>query len=140
MLQSSQHYPISSCTIRPVSALSGQCLHYPVSVCTIRPVPALSGQCLHYPVSVCTIQSVSAPSGQCLHLHVKSPRKCSDRITKKQNILSVSKTCVLLLLTESKIEHPTTLRSAHTVYLCVLCGSQNKQLLFPYTTLTDWFL
>jgi len=32
------------------------------------------------------------------------------------------------------------LRSAHTVYLCVLCGSENKQKLFPYTTLTDWFL
>ena len=30
-------------------------------------------------------------------------------------------------------------RSAHTVYLCVLCGSQNKQRLFPYTTLTGWF-
>ena len=26
------------------------------------------------------------------------------------------------------------------LYLCVLCGSQNKQRLFPYTTLTDWFL
>jgi hypothetical protein len=32
------------------------------------------------------------------------------------------------------------LRSAHTVYLCVLCGSQNKQRLFPYTALTDWFV
>ena len=32
------------------------------------------------------------------------------------------------------------LRSAHTVCLCVLCGSQNKQRLFPYTALTDWFL
>ena len=32
------------------------------------------------------------------------------------------------------------LRSAHTVYLCVLCGFENKQLLFPYTALTDWFL
>ena len=29
---------------------------------------------------------------------------------------------------------------AHTVYLCVLCGSENKQRLFPYTALTDWFL
>ena len=28
---------------------------------------------------------------------------------------------------------------AHTVYLCVLCGSENKQRLFPYTALTDWF-
>ena len=27
-----------------------------------------------------------------------------------------------------------------THYLCVLCGSQNKQRLFPYTALTDWFV
>ena len=33
-----------------------------------------------------------------------------------------------------------TLRSVHTVYLCVLCGSQHKQRLFPYTALTGWFL
>jgi len=31
------------------------------------------------------------------------------------------------------------LRSAHTVYLCVLCGSENKQRLFPYTTLTGFY-
>jgi len=31
------------------------------------------------------------------------------------------------------------LRSAHTVFLCVLCGSENKQRLFPYTTVTGWF-
>jgi len=31
-------------------------------------------------------------------------------------------------------------RSTHTVYLCVLCGSENKQRLFPYTALTGWFL
>jgi len=31
-------------------------------------------------------------------------------------------------------------RSDHTVYLCVLCGSENKQRLFPYTALTDWFV
>jgi len=34
------------------------------------------------------------------------------------------------------VYHSTILRSAHTLYLCVLCGSQNKQLLFPYTALT----
>jgi len=38
------------------------------------------------------------------------------------------------------VQYSTILPSAHTVYLCVLCGSQNKQPLFPYTTLTDWFL
>jgi hypothetical protein len=26
------------------------------------------------------------------------------------------------------------------LYLCVLCASQNKQRLFPYTALKDWFL
>jgi len=26
------------------------------------------------------------------------------------------------------------------LYLFVLCGSQNKQPLFPYTALTDWFV
>ena len=39
-----------------------------------------------------------------------------------------------------QVEHSVMLRSVHTVYLCVLCGSQNKQRLFPYTALTDWFL
>jgi hypothetical protein len=34
----------------------------------------------------------------------------------------------------------TILRSAHTMYLCVLCGSENKQRLFPCTALTDWFV
>ena len=34
----------------------------------------------------------------------------------------------------------TILRSAHTVYLCVLCGSENRQRLFPYTALTGWFV
>ena len=28
----------------------------------------------------------------------------------------------------------------HTVYLCVLCGSENKQRLIPSTALRDWFL
>jgi hypothetical protein len=36
--------------------------------------------------------------------------------------------------------HSEILRSAHTVYLCVLCGSENKQRLCHYTALTDWFL
>ena len=32
------------------------------------------------------------------------------------------------------------LRSTHTVHLCVLCGSENKQRLFHCTALTGWFL
>jgi len=55
--------------------------------------------------------------------------------------------CVVYLLRIFKMFHGLMnnplyiiLRSAHTLYLCVLCGSQNKQRLFPYTALTDWFL
>ena len=29
------------------------------------------------------------------------------------------------------------LRSAHTVYLCVFCGSENKQRIFQCTALTE---
>jgi hypothetical protein len=32
------------------------------------------------------------------------------------------------------------LRSAHTVYLCFLYGSRNKQHLFLHAALTVWFL
>ena len=41
--------------------------------------------------------------------------------------------------TQTVCQHSAIPRSAHTVYLCVLCGSQNKQRLFPYTTLNDGF-
>ena len=40
----------------------------------------------------------------------------------------------------NQVQNLKILRSAHTVYLCVLCGSQNKQRLFPYTALTDCFV
>ena len=36
-------------------------------------------------------------------------------------------------------QHSAIARSAHTAYLCVFCGSENKQRSFPYTALTDWF-
>ena len=36
-----------------------------------------------------------------------------------------------------QVQHSQILRSAHTVYLCVLCGSENRQRLFHCTTLTD---
>jgi hypothetical protein len=26
------------------------------------------------------------------------------------------------------------------IYICVLCGSENKQRLFPYTAVTDWIV
>jgi hypothetical protein len=37
------------------------------------------------------------------------------------------------------IQRSKILRSAHTMCLSVLCGSENKQRLFQCTALTDWF-
>ena len=34
--------------------------------------------------------------------------------------------------------HSTILRSAHTLYLCILCGSQNKPIISLYST--DWLV
>jgi hypothetical protein len=52
--------------------------------------------------------------------------------------------CNITIITQSPavtlcVKQTAILRSAHTVYLCVLCGSENNQRLFPYTALTDWF-
>jgi len=41
---------------------------------------------------------------------------------------------------EANRRFPKLLSSVQTVYFSVLYVSQNKQRLFPYTALTDWFL
>jgi hypothetical protein len=46
---------------------------------------------------------------------------------------------VLTLQSPAPVLTYTILRSAHTVYLCVLYGSENKQRLFHCTALPDWF-
>jgi hypothetical protein len=40
----------------------------------------------------------------------------------------------------TKFKHSNILCFVITYCLCVSCGSQNKQQLFPYTELTDWYL
>jgi len=39
-----------------------------------------------------------------------------------------------------QVQYSAILRSVHTVYLCVLYGSESKLRLFPYTALTGWFV
>jgi len=73
---------------------------------------------------------------------------CFVWISEQTAIISLSSINWLVSVTETECVYCAVrtgslyiiLRSAHTVYLCVLCRSQNKQLLFPYTTLTGWFL
>jgi hypothetical protein len=45
----------------------------------------------------------------------------------------------VVTLYTTRVQHSTILHPAHTVDLNVLYGSQNKQILFPYTALTVWF-
>jgi len=66
---------------------------------------------------------------------------CTPPATLCQSSLTVSKvlkSCGNYMY--HQVHLATILRSAHTVYLCVLCGPENKQRLFPYTTLIDWFV
>jgi hypothetical protein len=46
----------------------------------------------------------------------------------------------LVIIRTDRFNAQKTLPSAHTVYVRVVCGSENKQRSFPYTTLTDLFL
>jgi len=47
---------------------------------------------------------------------------------------------IVVVILYRQVYCSTVLRSAHTLSLCVLCGSENKQWLFHYTTLTDRIL
>ena len=58
----------------------------------------------------------------------------------RQWSLNNCEVCVTCTAMWSPHVRPAILHSAHTVYLCVLCGSENKQRLFPYTALTGWFV
>ena len=66
---------------------------------------------------------------------VSEEEPCSFNYLNK--ILTLYSTVVTICTTSY---HSAILRSTHTVYLRVLCGSQNKQRLFPYIALTDWFV
>jgi hypothetical protein len=60
-------------------------------------------------------------------------------ISEQTAIISIYSMNWLVFITETECVY-CAVRSVHTVHLCVLCGSQNKQRLFPYTAWTDWFL
>jgi hypothetical protein len=64
---------------------------------------------------------------------------CFVWIWEQTAIISLYSINWLVIITETECVY-CAVRSAHTVYLWVLCGSENKQRLFHCTTLTDWFL
>jgi hypothetical protein len=66
-----------------------------------------------------------------------SERACLSVTDMVHKLFSFSSPVVTICTTSLTFK---TLRSAHTVYLCVLCGSENKQRLFHCTALTDWLV
>ena len=95
-------------------------------------------------VTICTANLTLSNSTFCPH----SVFMCFVWIWEQTAIISLYSINWLVCITETECVYCAVrteslyiiLRSAHTVYLCVLCGSENKQRLFPYTALTDWFL
>ena len=61
----------------------------------------------------------------------KMTKVCDDKLTAYSPVVTIR---------TDRFNIQKLLRSVHTVYLCVLCRSENKQRLFPYTALTDWVL
>ena len=84
----------------------------------------------HTTAAPCVTQSAFYGFRTLLACFINSEKHASRRI------VSTEQSCHYMY---HHVQYSTILRSAHTVYLCVLCGSENKQRLFPYTTLTGWF-
>ena len=75
---------------------------------------------------------------------------CFVWVWEQTAIISLYSIDWLVFITETKCDYSAVRTASFNIqqfyvlptqlYLCVLCGSQNKQRLFPYTTLTGWSL
>ena len=86
--------------------------------------------------SCCKIQKIYVLSTQCVYVLCVDLRINSGYFTVQHWLVGFYNWDGVCLLRGTFY----SLRSAHTVYLRVLCGSENKQRLFHCTALTAWFL
>ena len=94
------------------------------------------------------VKSASNVNRSTVNYLIMYTQMCFVRIWEQTAIISLYNINLLVFITETECVYCAVrtgslyiiLRSAHTVYLCVLCGSENKQRLLSYTALTDWFL
>jgi len=94
-------------------------------------------------VAICATNLALTKSVLCPH----SVFMCFVWIWEQTGIMSLYSINWLVFITERESVY-CTVRTGYIefyvlptqLYLCVLCGSENKQGLCPYTALTDWFL
>ena len=81
------------------------------------------------------------PSGSRLVVPCKQTGRTKSKVAFR-NFVTASKNQLVLIVTTSLkwLTLYSSTRFPAFSNLCVLCGSQNKQRLFSYTALTDWFL
>ena len=86
----------------------------------------------HSATTICTTfkNSTFCPHSLCM---------CFVWVWEQTAIISLYSVDWLVFITETECVY-CAVRSAHTVCLCVLCGSKNKERLFHCTALTGWFL
>ena len=105
-----------------------------VTICTAQwslYVPHCSHYMYRTVVTICTASLTFTNSTSCPH----SVLICLVWIWEQTAIVSLYSINWLVFITEECVYC-----AVRTEYLRVFCGSQNKQRLFPYTALTDWFL
>ena len=104
----------------------GQCW---LDVCVPRINSFIFNQLLSAAVRVGCVTDGVTPGENCFNLS-------SDRwfLVNRQRLWGVRQAF------PASVSSYLALLSAHTVYLCVLYDSRNKERLFPYTALTDWFV
>ena len=92
--------------------------------------------CGHYKYHQFNINKFCVLPTQCLYVFCVDLRTNSDYFTVQHWLTGFYNWDGVCLLRGTVY----ILRSAHRVYLCVLCGSENKQRLFHCTALTDWLV
>jgi hypothetical protein len=100
---------------------------------------ATDGNMIRRMCFACWITKATNTRLECVTLTGFTRQQCllwSDSVLRHTySVCLLALTLFKVLLFSSEV-----LNSAHTAHVSAFCGSQNKERLFAYTTLTDWFL
>jgi hypothetical protein len=86
----------------------------------------------------CTVVTICTAIGHCMYRTVVTVCTAQWSLYVPHSGHYMYRTVVTICIARFNIHKFYVLSTQ--LYLCVLCGSQNKQRLFPYTALTGWFV